>query len=194
MTIRYRNRKGDFYYLHEGRTKTGKPRYFFSRKAEGNLADGIPEGYEPYEKPDTTQVYLRKVQSTAITEEEREFVQAECRRLSNTQAILVDVEKDSLVVYFAKGNDWLLGEVFRGLGIPSQAAQKAAEWRVTHGNYQKMLRFTLQDQDRRLFSVDRWCSRGSIDKWFALMRPMPLERAVREYAQHLGRESFFDLM
>lgn len=49
MTIEYVNRKSQTYYLHQGTTKTGKPRYFFSQKTEGNLASEIPDGYEIYE-------------------------------------------------------------------------------------------------------------------------------------------------
>ena len=42
MAIEYVNRRGDTYYLHQGKTKTGKPTYFFSRKKEGTLAEAIP--------------------------------------------------------------------------------------------------------------------------------------------------------
>ena len=31
------------YYLHEGVTKTGKPRYYFSLKSEGKLLENVPE-------------------------------------------------------------------------------------------------------------------------------------------------------
>ena len=39
------------YFLHEGRTKTGKPKYFFAKKREGKLASAIPDGFEIYESP-----------------------------------------------------------------------------------------------------------------------------------------------
>lgn len=42
MSITYTNRKGRTYYLCQGVTKTGKPRYYFTAKAEGNLADRVP--------------------------------------------------------------------------------------------------------------------------------------------------------
>jgi len=44
MTIEYINRRGKKHYLHEGQTKTGKPKYYFSQKNEGNLAEIIPDG------------------------------------------------------------------------------------------------------------------------------------------------------
>lgn len=38
------NRKGDHYYVHQGITKTGKPRYFVSREAT-NALSAVPSGF-----------------------------------------------------------------------------------------------------------------------------------------------------
>ena len=46
MPVTHVNRKGQTFYLHETKTKTGKPKYFFSMKADGPLVGSIPEGYE----------------------------------------------------------------------------------------------------------------------------------------------------
>lgn len=194
MPITHKNRKGDVYYLHAGVTKTGKPRYHFSRKDQGTLADEIPPGYEIYEKPDSAQVYLRKERATAITPAEREFTQAECRRLGESQAILVDVEDNSLVIYTSDGTDDRLAELLGGFGMSSSEVKASLEWRASRAHYTKMMRFTLIDEDRRLFSVDRWCFRGAIDDWFPVASRLPLETAVERYAPHLMRESFFELM
>jgi len=35
MSVKHVNRKRDTYFLHEGKTKTGKPKYFFSKESEG---------------------------------------------------------------------------------------------------------------------------------------------------------------
>ncbi|KKM87650.1 hypothetical protein LCGC14_1266760 [marine sediment metagenome] len=51
MLVTYINRKEDIYYLHKGKTKTGKPKYFFSKKRNGDLVEKIPDGYEIYENP-----------------------------------------------------------------------------------------------------------------------------------------------
>jgi hypothetical protein len=39
MPITHVNAKGKTYYLHQGTTKTGKPKYHFAMKSEGTLAD-----------------------------------------------------------------------------------------------------------------------------------------------------------
>ena len=51
MTATYTNRKGKTYYLHQGKTKLGNPKYFFALRDEGNLVKAIPPGYEVYENP-----------------------------------------------------------------------------------------------------------------------------------------------
>src|SRR5215217_7846918 len=69
MVIEHVNRRGDTYYLHRGKTKTGKPKFFFSRKREGTLADSVPTGYEVYENPNA-QVFLRKALPRVVTDDE----------------------------------------------------------------------------------------------------------------------------
>jgi hypothetical protein len=69
MPVTHVNRYRDTYYLQVGRTKTGKPRYWFAKSAEGDLVDVIPEGFEVYENPDA-RVYLRKIVPQIVTPEE----------------------------------------------------------------------------------------------------------------------------
>ena len=60
MPITYTNAKEKTYYLHQGTTKTGKPKYYFSTQPEGTLAEAMPEGFELYENPNA-QVFLRRI-------------------------------------------------------------------------------------------------------------------------------------
>jgi hypothetical protein len=62
MTATYTNRKGKTYYLHQGKTKLGNPKYFFALRDEGNLVEAIPSGYEVYENPNG-QVFLRRTKT-----------------------------------------------------------------------------------------------------------------------------------
>lgn len=55
--------------------------------------------------------------------------------------------------------------------------------------------FTLQDEDERLFSAERWCYLGSIDAWRPLLGgAADLESLAAQLLPHVGRESFFELM
>jgi len=66
VSVTHTNRKGKTYYLHQGVTKTGKPRYFLSPNSEGTLAETLPEGLEIYENPNA-QVFLRGIASAALS-------------------------------------------------------------------------------------------------------------------------------
>lgn len=91
MPIQYINRKEQMYYLHQGTTKTGKPKYFFSMKAEGNILEAIPEGYEIYENPNA-QVFLRKIQPKVITDEEKIIVESGMKKFSRLQDYQIDIK------------------------------------------------------------------------------------------------------
>src|SRR5499426_3350583 len=74
VPITHTNAKGKTYYLHQGTTKTGKPKYHFSMQSEGTLAASIPVGFEIYENPNA-QVFLRRIPPKIITDEERQVVE-----------------------------------------------------------------------------------------------------------------------
>jgi len=165
MAVKHVNRKGQTFYLHESKTKTGKPKYFFSMKEDGVLVESIPEGHEVYENPDA-QVFLRKKLPSFITDEEIAVVREGLRKYARGQQCMADVRERQIVVYHSERGDL----------------------------YQKMLRFTLIDEDRRRFAAERWCFLGSIDDWFHLSGIADLATLVKRLGPHIGKESFFELM
>jgi hypothetical protein len=199
MAVTHTNRRGQIYYLHQGRTNTGKPRFFFSQKAEGDLAEAIPEGYEIYEKS-SAQVFLRRAVPSRITGEEVEAVkQGLCQ--AGVRHFLVEKEANAVVVHTPSQSESELRDFTEKLGgglLGGLFGNRLAAWRedqLRTGNYTAMMRFVLADEGRRLFSAQRWCFRGSIDSWIAIGgRPAGLADLVRRYAPHLEKESFFDLM
>ena len=61
----------------------------------------------------------------------------------------------------------------------------------------KVMRFTLVDGKDRMFRVQRWCLRGSIDRWIDLWESggeRKLSDLVKEFCPHIGQESFYELM
>jgi hypothetical protein len=188
VAIQHVNRRGDTYYLHCGKTKTGKPKWFFSKKKDGNLADAVPEGYEVYENPNA-QVFLRKIVPQLVTPEEIATVEKGIR----VKHFIVEAKKDAIVVFLPHQDADSVMERLRPLmpfGLGFSSTFKVEQ----HLHYMPMMRFVLQDEERRLFSVDRWCFRGSIDDWFPLAGAGKLSAQVKKYVRHLGKESFFELM
>jgi hypothetical protein len=198
MSIEYVNRKGDAYYLQEGKTRTGKPRYWFGRKLTGKPVENVPAGYEIYEHPEGGRVSLRKTKPTEISQLDRDIVTNGLRRYAGLDHFIVDVEGDSLVVYLPRIDDADADRalnMFGGLlsAMPSRM-QAAKDSLIQSSNYTKMMRFALVNPDQRVFVVQRWCFRGIVDDWIWVGGPAPLPDLVRQYGQHLGKESFYELM
>lgn len=194
MGMEYVNRKGDTYYLQQGKTKTGKPKYYFGRRLTAAPLDAMPEGYEVHESPENGQVHARKARATAISPMERCLVEEAVARLAGLKHVIVDVELDALVVYLPGTEDEPLERLGELLGIPTGAIGKLRDKMAQQAQYQKMLRFELLDSDERSYIAQRWCFLGSIDDWLFLEGPAPLEQLVERFAPHLGKESFFELM
>lgn len=57
--------------------------------------------------------------------------------------------------------------------------------------FEPLLRFALDDPQRRLFSVSRWCFRGSIDGWSRLSARGDLTTLAERTVPHLASESYF---
>ncbi len=190
MAIEHVNRKGKTYYLHQGKTKTGKPKYFFSMKSEGNLVNTIPKGYEMYENPHA-QVFLRKIQPQIVRPTEVESVQAGVKRYAKVEHFIVDAKGKHIVVYLCDQNmDALMSLASMGLGGNIARMQETL---LRSATYSPMMRFVLEDEETREFGVERWCFRGSVDDWIMLDRSHDLQTLIKNYTPHLGQESFYDL-
>jgi hypothetical protein len=186
MPVTHVNRKKDIYYLHAGTTKKGKPRYWFAKSAEGDLVESIPEGYEVYENPDS-QVFLRKIVPQLVMPAEVVVVKDGLMRYAPGQNCLVDVQGDQIVVYHAERIALDLKRF--GFGL--------AELPTFNQRYMKIMRFTLVDENNRAFRVQRWCFRGSVDRWIDLWEARSegkLSDLVKTFCPHIGQESFFELI
>lgn len=191
MAIEHVNRKGKTYYLHQGKTKTGKPKYFFSMKSAGNLVNRIPDGYEIYENPNA-QVFLRKIRPQIVTPEEVDIVQAGVKRHAQGERCIIDVKGKCILVYLCDQNvDNLMEITSMGLGGDTARMQETLLQSVT---YSPVMQFVLEDETKREFGVERWCFRGSVDDWIWLDSGRDLKALVKKYVPHLGQESFFELI
>lgn len=190
MTVTHTNRKGKTYYLHQGTTKTGKPKYFFALRDEGDLVASIPPGYEIYENPNG-QVFLRKVRPQLITDEEVATVEAGMQKYCRLENYIVDVKKDTILIYTPDQDVDLLAETFEIFpGVQIERAKTALQSVLS---YSPMLQFVLVDKEKRLFEARRYCFLGSIDDWISISGAEPLSELVKTYVQHLGEESYYDL-
>ena len=194
MGLQHKNRRGDVYYLQEGKTATGKPKYYMARKLTGTPLDAVPDGYEIHESPEHGQVHVRRALHSAITPEERELAGRIFREVSGIEELIVEIEKDALIVWqpgvgVGQIGSWL-GDLIGPRVLDSGVIQRAL---TSHSRYERAFRFQLLHREARSFAAQRWCYRDSIDDWIFLATGETLEDLARKYATHLGGESFFEL-
>jgi len=158
MSVEYSNRVGKVYFLRKGKTKTGKPCYFFSSKqnGKGDAVRSIPEGYEIYEHPENAQVFLRKIQPRLITELEEQFVKNSLRSLSSSKRYLVDCKGGTLTIYESNVDKENLSDIFEGIlsGLSVRLGNTADDTmsalnKITNQHYTAILRFNLEGKERR---------------------------------------------
>jgi hypothetical protein len=193
--FRYVNRRGDVYFLQSKAGANGKLKYSFSRMISGTPVTEMPDGYETRELPDTAQVVIRGRKPSVILPAELELLTSVIRYQADDLLFIVDVEERSLVVYVSD-MDADAGIAMMRLMRPVDPAKaaKTNAYMPSRARYSKMMRFTLIDAEQRHFNLDRWCFLGSIDDWFFLDGDAPLQALAEKYVQHLGQESFFELM
>ena len=188
MPVSCTNRKGDIYHLHQGTTKKGNPRYYFSKKAPETPVKTIPDGYEIYENPNA-QVFLRKIQPKLITDAERTIIEQGIKKHAHIDAI-VDVKKNTITVHTVDQNFGPLLQELGIFGLRPGVQDVLARSRT----YTPMMRFILVNKQTRTFIAERYCFRGSIDDWIRIGGPNSLHKLVRRYIPHLGEESFYELL
>src|SRR2546421_1223220 len=67
VPITHTNAKGKTYYLHQGTTKTGKPKYYFSMESNGELAPKFCAKFWGFK---THQIALSGMSALALREDE----------------------------------------------------------------------------------------------------------------------------
>src|SRR5215475_12459318 len=114
VPITHTNAKGKTYYLHQGTTKTGNPKYYFSMESGGPLADTLPDGFEIYENPNA-QVFLRRIPPKVITDEERQVVEDGMRKYAGVKDCKIDVKGNAIVVYTPDQSVGEFAQLLKGL-------------------------------------------------------------------------------
>lgn len=190
MTVTYTNRRGKTYYLHQGKTSKGNPKYHFAQVAEGDLVDAVPPGYEIYENPNG-QVFLRRIPAQIITDEEVAVVRDGMQKYGHLARFIVDIKKDTILIYTPDQDVDLLLEALGPIaGLMPGGAQEKLESILT---YSPMLQFMLVDRLNRLFQTQRFSFFDEIDDWIPIGTAGALPALVKEYAPHLEQDSYYEL-
>lgn len=198
MAVTYTNRKGREYYLCQGFTKTGRPRYYFSREQKGKLVNEIPEGYEITESVNGI-VSLSRSRPKLLLEQEIAIVEEAIKKHLQGGKYRLGVKPKEMTVYEQVGPDFqeiatmLAGELgFPGV-IRDDFTRRLEEERNTYAQYTAVMKFVLSDKINRLFHAERMCYLGSIDDWIRIEYNRPIKELAAELIPKLGTDAFFEL-
>lgn len=192
--ITHVTRKRKLYYLHQGKTKTGKAKYYFSIKAEGNLVQAIPEGFEIYENPDA-RVFLRKIPPKLISDQELNIVEEGLKQYARVEKYIVDVKKKHINI-FTRNEDStsfleLLWSSAQRFGRTDDDIEAILDEVLS---YSCDIRFVLVDKQKRLFQTQRYCYRASIDDWIEIGPIDQLTPLVKIHIKHIGQNSIYQVL
>ena len=193
MPITHVNDKGKIYYLHQGTTKTGKHKYHFSPKSEGNLVEVIPDGYEIYEHPNA-QVFLRQAHPKMNTDAERQVVEDGMRNYSDVSHYKIDVKGNEVLIYTIVQDMGALNSILQTFPGAMEKREKVEGVLNRIADYSPVMKFELIDESKRLFATQRYCYRDSIDDWSDIGKLGKLPTLVKKYVKHIDKESFFELV
>ena len=198
MSITYTNRKGRTYYLCQGVTKTGKPRYYFAREPRDTVLEELPEGYEIRESVNGI-VSLAKARPIELLEGEIGVVQAALRAHPKAKNYRIDVKPKQITIYEHVGPNLteILANLVDDLGIGmlqrNDIAQRMQEEEHIYGQFTPIMRFILTDSEKRHFKAQRMCYLGSVDDWLDIEFDEPIAELAPRLIPILGTDEFFEL-
>lgn len=195
MPVTYTNRKGQTYYLCQGKTKTGKLHYYFAREPKEGSPDQIPEGYQISESVNGV-VSLVKDRPQLIMPQEVAIVEAVLACHPKSRDYRVAVQKNQIVIHERLGPDIdTLSAMFGKISAlrPDMVKMRLQEQLDKMARFSPILRFILVDQEERKFKAERWSYLGDSEDWIDIGESGKLEILARRLIPKLRTDDFLEL-
>ena len=185
MPVQFTNRLKQTYYLLENKSKKGKTIYNISSKlkGKGKPVEQMPEEYEIYENPKNAHVFCRKKLPQLITNEEKQLVEQYVKKLKGPYWYLTYCELEYITIYESAFNVEEYKELLLELTDPSLDYNERLERvnnHMTINYYDPVIRFQLNDPEKRLFTVERK-DKEDISGWTILAGPGNLKKSANKY-------------
>jgi len=187
----YTNRMGDTYYLHEGRTKTGKIRYFLAKKPREGILSTMPKGYEFSESINGV-VSVRRIKEAEvrIPDSDIALVQAEMDCHPHLCEHRIDIVKGEIVVFEpANPLSELPEEMVRSFPMLAHRSLSSVHRRV---RYNPVMKF-VPLQKESAYSAHRMTYRGE-GGWSWPLASGPLHELTKKLLRYVGTDEFFELL
>ncbi|MBI2893402.1 MAG: hypothetical protein HYY06_07605 [Deltaproteobacteria bacterium] len=185
----YQNRMGDTYFLHEGRTKTGKPRYFFAKTTGEGAVATMPKGFEVSESINGVVSVRRKIAgASAVPEEDVKVVELAVGRHSHLRGYMVRALDDAVVVFepYPRPDD--LRDIAQRLGGADRVTA-LIENRMKRVQYAPVMKFEREGDGYRVL---RMTYRGK-GGWSWPLATGKLRELVKRFVRHINTDEFFEL-
>ncbi|MBI4702615.1 MAG: hypothetical protein HY744_15955 [Deltaproteobacteria bacterium] len=182
------NRMGDTFYLHEGRTKTGKPRYFFAKTVgDGALAE-MPDGFEVSESINAVvSVRRKRAAQRQVPAADVELVRAAVKQHRHLRDHDVSVVGPAIVVFEPDTSRALLEQIAVDLGRP--LPESYVQERIRRVRFRPVMKFEPDPDGYAIFRMT-YSGRGG---WSYPLASGKLPELVRQFVRHIGTDAFFEL-
>jgi hypothetical protein len=189
MPVTHTNRKGRTYFLCQGITRTGKPRYYFALEPKAPLVGRLPDGYQVQESVNGI-VSLVRTQPNLLSPEDIAVVEATLQAHPQARRYQVSVKSKQITIYEQVGPD--LAELTASFGrvLKSDALERLE---TSYAQFRPIMRFILTDNAGRLFTAQRMCFRGNIDDWINLEYDQLIPPLAARLIPTLGTDNFYEL-
>ena len=187
--VAYRNRMGATFYLHEGRTKSGKPRYFMAKSIGDGALAKVPEGFEVCESINGVVSVRRTNEARAtVPPDDIALVQGVIERCSHLRYYMVRAVDSAIVI--CEPNPLpkqLEGMAFEyGTGhLPEDAIAE----RMVRAQYAPIMKFEPRGDE---YVVHRMTFRGH-GGWSYPLKSGKLAALARQMIPSIGTDKFFEL-
>ncbi len=187
--LAHTNRMGDTYYLHAGKTKTGKPRYFFTKTVrEGALLE-MPVGFEVSESINGVVSVRRKRPGEAeVADADVEVVRVAVKRHRRLQDHEVRTVGGAIVIFEPDTRRDELRHLESVLG--RQLPKSFINDRMKKTRFAPVMKF---ESDGKEYAVFRMTYRGE-GGWSWPLATGRLNEVARKFIQHIGTDEFFELI
>ncbi len=190
--LTYTNRMGVRYYLHEGRTKTGKPKYFFAKTTRNGALAEMPKGFGVSESINgIVSVKRRKPGEVTAPPEDVMVVEDALARHERLRWYKVRAVARAIVIYEPYPTPEALRELHESYSLLSRPAstRRYIEDRMKKATYSSVMKF---ERDGEGYAAYRMTYRGD-GGWSWPLNTGTLQTLTKKLVPTLGTERFFEL-
>lgn len=185
----HKNRRGITYYLHEGKTKTGKPRYFFAKTVGEGALTKVPDGFEVSESINAIVSLRREAASrTSVPLTDVGVVESAIGAHPHLYGYVVRVVGNAIVIFEPRHRPAKLRRLVGRLGANSRGANFGSE-QLKNVKFDPVMKF---EPDGTGYTVFRMTYRGE-GGWSWPLKSGKLPDVSEEFVKAIGTQAFFEL-